>query len=83
MLTAHEAAAIAHLLTPQDFSIHKHIEVRIWDCIQNGGKSIIYAGEITSNVIAALRALGYIVTILQYEGKDTMIRISWEDIKNA
>ena len=33
MLTAHEAAAIAYLLTPEDFSIHKHIEVRIWDSI--------------------------------------------------
>lgn len=81
MLTAHEAAAVAHLLTPQDFSIHKHIEVRIWDSIQHGGKSIIYAGEVTANVIDALRALGYKVTILQYENKDTMIRISWEDIQ--
>ena len=81
MLTAHEAAAIAFLLTPKDFSIHKHIEVRIWDSIQHGGKSIIYAGEVTTNVIDALRALGYTVTILQYEGKDTMLRISWEDIK--
>ena len=33
MLTASEAAAIAHLLTPDDYSIHKHIEIRIWDAI--------------------------------------------------
>lgn len=77
MLTAHEAAAIAYLLTPEDFSIHKHIEVRIWDSIQHGGKYIIYAGKTTTNVINALRALGYTVTILQYEHQDTMIRISW------
>ena len=81
MLTAHEAAATADLLTPTDFSIHKHIEVRIWDSIQHGGKAIIYAGPITTNVIDALRALGYTVTILQYEGKDQMVRISWEDIR--
>ena len=81
MLTAHEAAATADLLTPTDFSIHKHIEVRIWDSIQHGGKAIIYAGSITTNVIDALRALGYTVTILQYEGKDQMVRISWEDIR--
>ena len=81
MLTAHEAAATAFLLTPKDFSIHKHIEIRIWDSIQHGGKSIIYAGEVTTNVIDALRALGYVITILQYENKNTMIRISWEDIK--
>lgn len=80
MLTASEAAAVAHLLTPDDYSIHKHIEIRIWDAIQHGGKHIIYAGKITTNVIDALRCLGYIVTILQYEGKDTMIRVSWEDV---
>jgi hypothetical protein len=33
VLTAREAAAVAFLLTPDDFSIHKHIEVRIWDAI--------------------------------------------------
>ncbi len=81
MLTAREAAAIAFLLTPEDYSIHKHIEIRIWDSIQHGGKHIIYAGKITTNVIDALRALGFTVNILQYEGKDTMVRISWEEIK--
>lgn len=79
MLTANEAAAISHLITHDDFAIHKRVEVRIWDCIQNGGKSIIYAGEVTSNVIDALRHLGYTVTILQYENKNQMLRISWED----
>ena len=79
MLTAHEALAIAHLITPKDFSIHKHIEIRIWDAIQNGGKQIVYAGEITTNVIDALRALGYTVTMLSYEGKERMIRVSWKD----
>ena len=79
MLTAHEALAIAHLITPQDFSIHKHIEIRIWDAIQNGGTQIVYAGEITTNVIDALRALGYTVTMLSYEGKERMIRVSWKD----
>ena len=81
MLTACEASAISHLLTHDDFAIHKRIEVRIWDSIQNGGSYIIYAGEITNNVIDALRALGFTVTILQYEGKDSMIRISWNDKK--
>ena len=81
MLTAREAAAIAFLLTPKDFSIHKHIEVRIWDSIQHGGKYIIYAGEITQNVIDALLALGYTITVLQHENEEAMIRISWEDIK--
>lgn len=79
MLTAHEALATAHLITPQDFSIHKHIEIRIWDAIQNGGTQIVYAGEITTNVIDALRALGYTVTMLSYEGKERMIRVSWKD----
>ena len=64
MLTAREAAAVSYLITHDDFAIHKRIEVRIWDSIQNGGKSIIYAGEITTNVINALRSLGYIVTVL-------------------
>lgn len=80
MLTAREACAVSHLLTPKDFSLHKHIEVRIWDSIQNGGKSILYAGEITDNVIEALRALGYRVTALSYEEKDIMYRISWSAV---
>ena len=80
-LTAREARAIAHLLTPEDWSIYSHIEVRIIDSIQNGGTNIIYAGEITTNVIKALRSLGYTLTILQNENKNRMIRISWEEIK--
>lgn len=76
MLTAREARAIAHLLTPKDFSLHKHIEVRIWDSIQNGGRSIVYAGEITDNVILALEALGYKVTPMEHKDK-RMYRIEW------
>ena len=78
MLTAREACAVSHLLTPKDFSLHKHIEVRIWDSIQNGGKSILYAGEITDNVIEALHALGYRVTPIQdKDGGVIMHRIGW------
>lgn len=77
MLTAQEARAVAHLVTPQDYSTHKHIEIRIWDCIQNGGDHIIYAGEISNNVIRAFRALGYIVTPMQYEDEIKMYKISW------
>lgn len=80
MLTAREAAAVAHLLTPKDFSLHKHIEVRIWDSIQHGGKSITYAGEITDNVINALQSLGYTVIPMKYEDEIKMYKISWEDI---
>ena len=76
MLTAREACAVSHLLTPKDFSLHKHIEVRIWDSIQNGGKSIVYAGEITDNVINALRALGFRVTPMKHED-ETLYRIGW------
>ena len=43
--------------------------------------SIIYGGPINNHVIDALRALGYEVTILQYDGKDQMIRISWNMIR--
>lgn len=80
MLTAHEAAAIAHLLTPKDYSLEKRIEIRIWDSIQNGGNQIIYAGEMTDNVIAALRALGYIVIPMVYEGEIKSYKIKWEDV---
>lgn len=83
MLIAREAAAIAQLRTPKDFSLHKRLEIRIWDSIQNGGTNIIYAGEITDNVIGALRALGYTVTPMQYKDKTRMYKISWEDIVNA
>lgn len=81
MLTAREAAAVAHLITHDDYAIHKRIEVRIWDSIQNGGKQIIYAGEITNNVIAALHDLGYTVSFMKYENEIKMYKISWEDYK--
>ena len=79
-LTALEARAISYLLSPEDWSIYTHIEVRIIDSIQNGGTSVIYAGKFNSHVIDALRALGYDVTRLEYEGKEKMIRIDWSNI---
>ena len=80
LLTALEARAIAYLITPEDFSLYQHIEIRIIDSVQHGGTHILYAGKITHAVIDALRALGYEVTRLQYEGKQEMIRISWNNI---
>ena len=79
-LTALEARAIAYLITPKDWSIYSHIEARIIDSIQNGGTSIIYAGEFNMHIIDALRALGYEVTILQYNNKNQMIRINWSNV---
>lgn len=79
-LTALEARAIAYLLTPEDWSIYTHIEIRIIDAIQHGGVSILYGGEFNNHVIDALRALGYEVVRLQYEGKEKMIRIDWSHI---
>lgn len=78
MLTGCEAAAISYLLTPKDFSLHKHIEVRIWDSIQHGGTHIIYAGELTDNVVKALEALGY--TVIKMVSKEkTMVKICWRN----
>lgn len=79
-LTALEARAISYLVTPEDWSIYTHIEVRILDSIQHGGTSVLYAGKITNNIIDALRALGYEITRLEYEGKQKMIRIDWSRI---
>lgn len=79
-LTALEARAIAYLITPEDWSIFTHIEIRIKDSVQHGGTSIIYGGKYDSSVINALRALGYKVTRLQYDGKDEMIRIDWSQV---
>ena len=80
MFTALEARATAYLVTPEDYSIYQHIEIRILDSVQHGGTHIIYAGKMTVPVIDALRALGYEVTILQYEGKEEMVRIDWTNI---
>ena len=80
MFTALEARATAYLVHPEDYSIYQHIEIRILDSVQHGGTSILYGGKITHNVIDALRALGYEVTHLQYEGKEKMIRIDWSRI---
>ena len=80
MFTALEARATAYLVSPEDFSLYEHIEVRILDSVQHGGTYIIYGGKTTHGVIDALRALGYEVTRLQYEGKDEMIRIDWSRI---
>lgn len=80
MFTALEARATAYLLTPEDYSLYQHIEIRILDSVQHGGTHLLYAGKVTHNVIDALRALGYEVTHLQYQGKDEMIRIDWTNI---
>ena len=81
LFTALEARAISYLKDPIDFSLYTHIEVRILDSVQHGGTHILYAGEINSHVIDALRALGYDVTILHYEGKEKMVRIDWTNIR--
>jgi len=80
LFTALEARATAYLLTPQDWSLYTHIEIRILDSVQHGGTSIIYGGEVNTRVVDALRALGYEITYLQYEGKPQMIRIEWSHI---
>lgn len=80
MFSALEARATAYLISPEDFSLYQHIEIRITDSVQHGGTHIIYAGEINNHVIDALRALGYQVTRLQYDGKEEMIRIDWTNI---
>ena len=80
MFTALEARATAYLVSPEDYSLYQHIEIRILDSVQHGGTHILYGGKITHGVIDALRALGYEVTRLQYEGKDAMVRIDWTNI---
>lgn len=80
MFSALEARATAYLITAEDYSLYQHIEIRILDSVQHGGTHILYGGKITHNVIDALRALGYEVTHLQYEGKEAMIRIDWSRI---
>lgn len=80
MFTALEARATAYLATPGDYSIYQHIEQRILDSVQHGGTNILYGGQITHSVVDALRALGYEVIHLQYEGKERMVRIDWTNI---
>ena len=80
MFTALEARATAYLVTPEDYSLYQHIEIRILDSVQHGGTHILYGGKITHNVIDALRALGYEITHLWYEGKEKMVRIDWSRI---
>lgn len=80
MFTALEARATAYLVSPEDYSLYQHIEIRIQDTVQHGGTNILYAGAINNHVIDALRALGYEVTHLEYEGKEKMIRIDWSRI---
>lgn len=79
MFTALEAQATAALARPENYSIYLHIEERILDAVQYGGTSILYAGPINHEIVDALRALGYKVVHLQYEGKERMVRISWEN----
>lgn len=80
MFTALEARATAYLVLPEDYSLYQHIEVRIIDAVQHGGTHIIYAGHVSHPVIDALRALGYEVTHLAYEGREAMVRIDWTHI---
>ena len=80
MFTALEARATAYLVSPEDYSLYQHIEIRILDSVQHGGTHILYAGAINNRVIDALRALGYEVTHLQYEGQEKMVRIDWTNI---
>jgi hypothetical protein len=80
LFTALEARAISYLEDPTDWSLYTHIEVRILDSVQHGGTHLLYAGEINNHVVDALRALGYDVTFLEYEGKQRMVRIDWTNI---
>ena len=80
-LTAYEARAVSYLTTAEDWSIYTHIEVRILDSIQHGITHLLYGNKFNMHVIDALRALGYKVTILQYEGKEKMLRIEWTNVK--
>ena len=80
MFSALEARATAYLLTPEDYSLYQHIEIRITDSVQHGGTSILYGGKFNNRVIDALRALGYQVTILLHENKEQMLRISWDKV---
>lgn len=81
LFTALEARAISYLVNAEDYSIYTHIEVRILDSVQHGATHLLYAGKINNNVIDALRALGYDVTHLQYDGKEAMVRIDWTNIR--
>ena len=81
LFTALEARAISYLKDPIDWSIYTHIEIRILDSVQHGGTHILYAGEINNHVVDALRALGYDVVHLEYEGKERMVRIDWTNIR--
>ena len=81
LFTALEARAISYLVDPVDYSLYTHIEVRILDSVQHGGTHLLYAGEINNHVVDALRALGYDVTYLEYEGKSRMVRIDWTNIR--
>ena len=80
MFTALEARATAYLVSPEDYSLYQHIEVRIIDSVQHGGTHLLYAGKFTRPVEEALRALGYEITHLQYEDREPMIRIDWTNI---
>ena len=79
-LTALEARAIAYLITPEDWSIFSHIEIRIKDSIQHGGTRVIYGGDFNVHVIDALRALGYTVIPMVFEDEIKSYKIKWEDI---
>ena len=81
LFTALEARAISYLVDPIDWSLYTHIEIRILDSVQHGGTHLLYAGDINNHVVDALRALGYDITYLEYEGKKRMVRIDWTNIR--
>lgn len=81
LFTALEARAISYLTDPIDWSLYTHIEVRILDSVQHGGTHLLYAGEINDHVVLALRALGYDIMPLEYEGQHHMVRIDWTNIR--
>lgn len=81
LFTALEARAISYLIDPIDYSLYTHIEIRILDSVQHGGTHLLYAGEINDHVVNALRALGYDITYLEYEGQQRMVRIDWTNIR--
>jgi len=81
LFTALEARAISYLVDPIDWSLYTHIEVRILDSVQHGGTHLLYAGQINGHVVSALRALGYDITPLTFNGEEAMTRIDWTNIK--
>ena len=62
MLSAREASAYTSLRTPDEFSMYKHLEIRIMDTVRNCGTYIMHAGELSEGVIKCFVILGYTIT---------------------